>query len=90
MRADADLSIAAGFHAHQGMFDSGHCLTAPKHGLVIHKRDVSLDPEHFFRQMLSLTCIERDLFTFVQEKPHVVDDTVAFLCWLSLPFPVVS
>src|SRR5690242_8255505 len=72
------------------MFDSGHCLTALEHGLVIHARGGPLDAEHFFRQMLGLSCIERDLFTFVQEKPRVIDDMVAFLCWLSLPFPVVD
>jgi len=65
MRTDADFPIAADFHAYQGIFHTGHRLTASKDGLVVNEGDTRLNSNHVLGKMLHLFCIQRNLVSFV-------------------------
>ena len=85
MRADANLSITADFHSYQGMLNTGHCLAAPKQGLVVDEGDASFDSNHVFGKVFCLFRIQRNLAPLVQKQSAVVDDAVALLGRSSLP-----
>jgi hypothetical protein len=65
MRTDADFPIAADFHAYQGIFHTGHRLTASKHGLVVNEGDTRLNPNHVWGKMLHMFRIQWNLVAFV-------------------------